>query len=183
MLQTASTTNATQGPDRHRVAVLTSDHDPLLATRMCPHLMRAALAHDAPARVGQRIPDRLVLLRHPTTVRLRPDGTWPPSSTAGVGAGLGGPPRASQPGTTVGALSMGVLSTCSPCASSIRAAALGGLCVLPILSRPEPRDRLGGRVPVDCGPELGGRALRVWAPLTVVGYGQGGRLTRWGASE
>jgi hypothetical protein len=86
MLQTASTTNATQGPDRHRVAVLTSDHDPLLAIRMCPHLVRAALAHDAPARIGQCIPDRLVRLRRPTTVRLRADGTWPPSSTAGVAA-------------------------------------------------------------------------------------------------
>jgi hypothetical protein len=49
MLQTASTTNATQRPDRHRVAVLASDHDPILAIRMCPHLVRAGLAHDAPA--------------------------------------------------------------------------------------------------------------------------------------
>jgi hypothetical protein len=84
MLQTASTTNATQSPDWHRVAVLTSDHDPILAIRMCPHLVRAALAQNAPARVSQCLPDRLVLLRHPTTVRLRADGTWPLPSTTNV---------------------------------------------------------------------------------------------------
>ena len=54
MLQTACASNATEGPDWHRVAVLARDDEPLIAIGMRPDLVRTPLADDLPPGVEER---------------------------------------------------------------------------------------------------------------------------------
>jgi hypothetical protein len=51
MFQAACPWNATQRPDRHRIAILAGDDNPILVIGMCPDLVRAALAHHVPAGI------------------------------------------------------------------------------------------------------------------------------------
>ena len=82
MVQATRSTNTTQRSYRHGIAVLASDHDPTLVIGVGPDLMRAALAHEAPAGILQHVPHVSVLLRHRLRLVTRADGSGaPPAET------------------------------------------------------------------------------------------------------